>query len=405
MSKLNCRGIGVVIDDKVPLLDEESVSDAIGEIVKQLKADGISLLRYREIPPETEWDNFGTAAFLLIDWSLLSPNVGDSAKQLMNNRICDFIKVVHSKAFAPIFVFSNQDEGEIKGYLQSQGIPTEKPSSYVLVKKKEEMCELDADGNSNLIVEINKWILATPTINLLTMWGNDVLDARNKMFVEFYKKSHNWPNILWKAYENDNDDPVHGLSQVMFDNLRARMKCNLIRTPDVSPDRDSGDALTDLLSLTVMLPNDSLPSKQIGCGDLFPNGDQKFFVVVSCDCDCIIRPDESADNKFVQVVTIDDGCKRTSNIMKERFSQRYGLIHETNKSYIFPINKKCYAVKYGSHEMIKLSALDARTRLGRILPPYITDIRQRLAQWNQRVAFPKFPSELFPAVEAECENG
>lgn len=405
MGKLNCRGIGVVIDDKVPLTDEESVDDAIGEIVSQLKADGISLLRFREIPQETEWNNFGTAAFLLIDWSLLSSVAEDSAKQAMKKRICDFIKMVHNKAFAPIFVFSNQDEGEIKEYLQSQGIPTERPDSYVLVKPKAEMRELDAAGNPKLIAEINDWIQATPAIKLFTSWGNDVLAARNQMFSEFYNKSHNWPSLLWKAYKEDDDDPSQGLSQVMFDNLRGRVKCNISAMPDVASDERTIVALTDVLSLTVMLPNNLLPSEQIGCGDLFPNGDQKFFLVVSCDCDCIIRAGESADNKLVQVVTIEDGCKRTSNVMKERFTQRYGLVHETNKSYIFPIDKKCYAVKYASHAMIKFTSLNVRERLGRILPPYITDIRQRLAQWNQRVGLPKLPSELFPAVESESENG
>ena len=403
MSRLNCRGIGVVIDDQVPLSDADITDDAIGEIVKQLTSDGISLLKYREIPSESEWENFRTAAFLLIDWSLLS-GVGDSAEQIMKNRICDFIKAVHNKAFAPIFVFSNQDGDEIKRFLQDRGIPTEKPGSYVLVKPKVEMQELHAAGIPKLFAEINDWIQATPAIRLFTAWGNDVLMARNQMFVEFYNKSHNWPSLLWKAYKDDNDDPVHGLSQVMFDNLKARVKCRLVEMPEVTPDEKMLVALTDLLSLTVILPNDSLPSEQIGCGDLFQNGDQKYFLVVSCDCDCIIRTDESVDDKFVQVVTIDDGCKRTSNIMKERFSQHYGLVHETNKSYIFPINKKCYAVKYASHSMVKLTSLDVRTRLGRVLPPYITDIRQRLAQWNQRVGFPKLPVELFPAVERECIN-
>lgn len=266
MGKLNCRGIGVVIDDKVPLSDEESVDDAIGEIVSQLKADGISLLRFREIPPEAEWNNFGTAAFLLIDWSLLSSVAEDSAKQAMKNRICDFIKAVHDKAFAPIFVFSNQDGDEIKRFLQGRGIPTEMPGSYVLVKPKVEMRELDATGNPKLIAEINDWIQATPAIKLFMSWGNDVLMARNQMFAEFYNKSHNWPSLLWKAYEEDDDDPSQGLSQVMFDNLKARIRCSLSDIPDVHiSGGDDSSALIDVLALTVMLPKDALSPNQLGC--------------------------------------------------------------------------------------------------------------------------------------------
>lgn len=373
MSKLNCRGIGIVIDDQVPFVDEDNAAvsgsiDAVGtaknagaentkdlicDIVKKLKEDGVPLLRCREIPNHEEWDNLGNVAFMLIDWALINPGVAvedssddeDSSDEvdvditLLAKSICEFIKSFHRKAFAPIFVFSNQENEEIKKALTDNGIVVDVPGAYVLVKPKQEMAELDADGTPKLFKEINNWIQTTPTIKLFTSWGNDVLMARNQMFAEFYNKSHNWPSLLWKAYEEDDDDPSQGLSQVMFDNLRGRVKCNISEMPEVAPDERTIVALTDLLSLTVMLPNNSLPSKQIGCGDLFPNGDQKFFLVVSCDCDCIVRKDESADNKLVQVVTIDDGCKRTSNAMQERFSKRYGLLHKTNKSYIFPIEK------------------------------------------------------------------
>ena len=438
MSKLKCQGIGIVIDDQVPFFEEDNIAgnnvsdegagknkvseskqDLICDIVRNIREDGMPLLRYREIPQPNELDNLSNVAFMLIDWALINPRVAvegssddeDSSDEvdvditLLAKPICQFIKSFHSKAFAPIFVFSNQENEEIKEALRDNGIVVDVPEAYVLVKPKQEMAELDADGTPKLFNEINNWIQATPTIKLFTSWGNDVLAARNQMFAEFYSKSHNWPSLLWKTYAEDDDDPSQGLSQVMFDNLRGRVKCNISEIPEVASDERTIVALADLLSLTVMLPNNSLPSEQIGCGDLFPNGEQKFFLVVSCDCDCIIRNGETADNKFVQVVTIDDGCKRTSNVMKERFIKRYGLIHEANKSYLFPINKKCYAVKYASHSIIKLAELSTRTRLGRVLPPYITDIRQRLAQWNQRVGFPKLPAELFPAVGSDCSNG
>ena len=50
--------------------------------------------------------------------------------------------------------------------------------------------------------------------------------ARDKMFADFYSKSHNWPMLLWNAYKDDGDDPAHGLSDLMFDNLRARVHCD-----------------------------------------------------------------------------------------------------------------------------------------------------------------------------------
>ena len=405
MSKLNCHGIGVVIDDKVPLSEDEQTGDAICEIVEQLHSDGISLLKYREIPAQGEWDNFGNVSFLLIDWSLLpsivgDTAVGDTANKKMKKKICDFIKTIHSKAFAPIFVFSNQDETEIKRYLRDNGIEVDVPNAYVLVRPKSEMNALEENDTPKLFSEINKWIQATPAISLFATWGNEILAARNQMFAEFYSKSHNWPSLLWKAYKYDNDDPAYGLSQVMFDNLKGRVRCNISEMPDVAHDERVQASLKDVLSLTVMLPASTLPENQIGCGDLFKKGSGKFLLVVSCDCDCIIHNGESAESTFVQVVKVDDGCTPENEKMKERFSKDFGLLHQANKSYLFPIGGKCYCVTYSSFKMMKLSEFDMGKRVGRVLPPYITDIRQRLAQWNQRVGFPKLPIELFTAVQA-----
>ena len=424
MSKLNCRGIGVVIDDRVPLVDEEDISendggeengsaknadaenkkDLICDIVRELKEDGISLLKYRELPPKSEWDNFGAVAFVLIDWSLLAEGVGGAAKKLMVKQICDFIKAIQGKAFAPIFVFSNQDDAEIKDALKKSQIETDVPGAYVLVKPKAEMNALGDDGSPKLFNEINKWILATPAIRLFTTWGNDLLTARNKMFAEFYDKGHNWPSLLWKAYQDDNDDPAHGLSQVMFDNLKARVRCDLPEMPMVKHDEKSLIALRDVLALTVMLPAVVLPKNQIGCGDLFTIKSGKFWLVVSCDCDCIVHDGESAETIRVQVVQVDSGCSPKSTTMRKRFSKDFGLVHQSNQSYLFPINGKCYCVSYPSFSMIQLSQLNVDKRVGRILPPYITDVRQRLAQWNQRVGFPKLPSELFPLVDSSASN-
>lgn len=436
MGKLNCRGIGVVIDDKVPLVGEEDISendgveengsasnadaennkkDLICDIVKELKKDGVPLIRYREIPRPNEWDNLVNVAFMLIDWALINPNLAvedssddeDSSDEvdvditLLAKPICQFIQSVHRTAFAPVFVFSNQDEGEIKRTLTENGIVVDVPDAYVFVRPKQEMVKLDVDGNIKLFNEINKWILATPAIRLFATWGNDVLTARNQMFAEFYDKGHNWPSLLWKAYKDDNDDPAHGLSQVMFDNLKARVRCDLPEMPNVEHDEKSLTALKDVLALTVMLPTSVLPESQIGCGDLFTIKSGKFWLVVSCDCDCIVHAGESAESTFVQVVKVDGGCKPESIKMKARFSKTFGLLHQSNQSYLFPIQGKCFSVVYSSFSTMPLSQLSVSKRIGRVLPPYITDVRQRIAQWNQRVGFPKIPAELFPSVETD----
>ncbi len=433
MGKLNCRGIGVVIDDKVPFVDEEDIlendavvdngrannpetenkKDLICDIVRKLKEDGVPLVRCREIPKPNEWDNLVNVSFMLIDWALINPNVAvedssddedssndvDVDNEVLVKPICQFIKSVHRTAFAPIFIFSNQDDDGIKRALLDNGIVVDVPNAYVFVKPKQEMVELDADGTPKLFTEINQWIQATPAIQLFTSWGNDVLTARNQMFAEFYDKGHNWPSLLWKAYKDDNDDPAQGLSQVMFDNLKARVRCDLTGMPNVEHDEKSLMALRDVLALTVMLPAAVLPENQIGCGDLFETASdemgQRYYLIVSCDCDCVSHSDQNDTKQYIQILEVNHPLLQNDSKMRERINPDRGYKHKATESYLFPIDGMCFKVNYRSLKFFPKEDFDFAKRKGRVLPPYITDIRQRLAQWNQRVGFPKLPPELF----------
>lgn len=403
MHKLNCRGVGLVIDDKA--LDEKT-DDPICVIVSQLTDDGIPLLRYRELPTEIQFENLHGLAFVLVDWSLLSSDAGAAAKAVMEDRICDFITKFHTECFAPVFVFSNQDENEIKQALKKRKIEVDSPNAYVLVRSKSEMQELDAQKVPKLFAEINKWICATPTIRLLTTWGYDLTVARDKMFVDFYQKSHNWPMLLWNAYKEDGDDPTHGLNDIMFGNLRARMQGDLL-LEEIAPTKleaSDVEAVVDVLGLTVMLPSHALPCGQVGCGDLFEiapkeGEDEQFELVVSCDCDCIVRDGESANSKIIQLVTVDKPILPGNPKMRnQRYDKEYGLAHKAAENYLFPIKGKCFRVWYRGISTKPLSELKIEKRIGRILPPFITDVRQRVALWHQRVGLPKLPNAIFKGV-------
>ena len=406
MRKLNCRGIGLVIDDKA--LDEKT-DDPICLIVSQLADAGIPLLRYRELPTAIQFENLHGLAFLLVDWSLLPSNAGDEAKAAMETAICKFIKEFHAECFAPVFIFSNQDEDEIKQVLKKRTIEVDSPNAYVLVRSKSEMQELDDQQVPKLFAEINKWICATPTIRLLTTWGYDLSSARDKMFVDFYGKSHKWPVLLWNAFAGDGDDPVHGINSVLFDNLRARLRCEF--SLDCSQDQKLSDedvsALSQVLGVTVMLPNDSLPRDQVGCGDLFrcltDEGSEVYELVVSCDCDCIVRNVKTEDIR-IQVLKVDSPVKASDQKMRDRIQgekvkgkgwSSYKLKQHPASQYLFPLNGKCFCARFKTLEIRSLSELSIADRVGRILPPYITNLRQRLALWNQRVGLPKLPDEMF----------
>ena len=177
------------------------------------------------------------------------------------------------------------------------------------------------------------------------------------------------------------------------------------------------DVLRGILELSVVIPNDSLPSLQLGCGDLFRKKD-KYILVISCDCDCINhakRPSESSANVVVcdetgpyvlqqnqdtrSPVAVLNGSRVTTKTFensKKIFTVKYGFAQPRDRAYLFPVDGgRCLSFQFGSLGMRTVTEIENEgfKRIGRVCAPYITDIRQRNAQWLQREGFPKIPKE------------
>lgn len=409
MSESTLRGVGVVIDDHI---SSTSTADEIVTISRELEKSGIPLVKYEKLPAESVIANLGSVAFVLLDWDLGSTRRtklptgvragrGMEASQEIQN--ANFIKTLQAEYTFPIFIFSNQGLTDIKGVLERAGIDFS-DGSGIFIHAKSSLTGT-ASGTSKLFQAIDKWYEKNPSAYVLSRWRARVETAQNQMFKDFHKENQMWPLPLWKTYADDKDDPDRGISELLFKNFQGRFSKIGLEGPKLSKSIPSGeyrDSLRKILSLSIAIPETSLEGQAWGCGDLLKKGSD-YALLISCDCDFISHNDGEdpmvlriGGNKVAEASLTD--CK------KGIYSPEYGKLNRPmHCAYLFPaIEGKCLRFDFAKARMESITTIRNLKfkRIGRVTSPYITDIRQRFAQWIQREGFSRLPPELVAAGNA-----
>ena len=427
------RGVGVVIDDHV--FDNVRPIDNAGEdaqtgsqyesgnvipqnddilpIVAALEKEGLPLVKYDKIPECTKEiiSNIANASFLIIDWDLTKKVVGQDGSfsdedvlmaevrggaglESQNvDLVIKFIKQFRKCSAAPVLVFSKQGVDEIVTKLdESLG---KKISAEIIVKRK-------SDVKDAVVCMMEDWVRNVPSIYVLKLWSNACTEAQVRMFREFRDKDVSWPVALYDAYKLDRDVPSRALTELLLLNMRGRMADMPIVEKYMHPKERNADkrAVSSVLELGVLIPDASLPKKQIGCGDLYKK-DRRYFLVLSCDCDCIVHeqgkkqktPDD-LDLVLLEGTALSDDRLRKGAKDGSIFSEDTGFVRPMNLAYLYPVDSgKCVRFYFKRMTIGTIGEIKKKGfgRVGRVTAPYITDIRQRNSQWIQREGFPKIP--------------
>ena len=397
------RGIGVVIDDHVR---STSTADEIVAISSELEKSGIPLVKYEKLPAENVIANLGSVAFVLLDWDLCSTRkvklaagvrVGSGIEASQEKQNVNFIKSLQAEYTFPIFIFSNQGLTDIKSVLERAGIDFSEGSGIFIHAKSSLIGKVA--GASKLFQSLDKWYEKNPSAYVLSKWKARVEAAQNQMFKDFHVENQMWPLPLWKTYDDDKDDPDRGISELLFKNFQGRFSKIGLEGSKLSKSIPSGeyrDSLRKILSLSIVIPETSLEGQAWGCGDLLKKGSD-YALLISCDCDFISHNDGEdpmvlriGGNKVAEASLTD--CK------KGIYSPEYGKLNRPmHCAYLFPaIEGKCLRFDFAKARMESIATIRNLKfkRIGRVTSPYITDIRQRFAQWIQREGFSRLPPEL-----------
>lgn len=392
-------GIAIIIDDKIK---KEDSNDLILKIRDQLKENNISILEYEDLPADSEIQNFKNISFILLDWELFErPEKGMQMDEtpFINNNI-KFLKEFEKVSFTPVFIFSNQSPDSIIRKLSDEGLYNEDSNNYIFIKQKQDL--LSDDDDNLLFTEIENWLKATPSIYVLKEWECSLNNAKRDLFWSFYGINHNWPSVLSKTFSGDGSDVNYELGNFIYKNISARTKQITFDDDILNKDDEniSKEDIRSVLEAERFIKNDVLPEMPF-TGDLFVyevdiNGssENRYYLNIRPECDIAIRLGGTGnpDLYCLKGCVINESRINSNNEDKILF-EKGSFIEKSNNTYIpFIADGKIIEFFFKEIKIKKWNAIKD-TRIGRLLPPYVTMVQHRYAFYLQRQGLPAIPEK------------
>lgn len=371
-------------------------------------------------------------------------------KEYQENVVIEFLSEVNNNVFVPIFLFTSKHIDTIKDSLVKAGLwQSEEKKNRIFIKAKNEV-----NTDEELFKTMEMWLKDMSSAYVLKEWERHARKAINDMFLDMYNRSPFWVEILWKMMKKDAIEYQYEFGEFLTRSLCNRMeKCEFeeeiisgdceVDNPTKESEEDSNEeeiaaeelVLSELLCVLegeryIAYKLDEQP-KQFYTGDLFKKG-SKYYLNIKAQCDLARKPnpelyliegkvlkDEEIYTGAIQLTT--DRYLDFGNGQKESLAGIEEIC--ANEEKLRLINDKMYnhgnktllkdgafiekansvivgciagkrAIQFNLYLIIK-KPLDLGDRIGRVLPPYITRIQQRCAQFIIREGIMPVPEELF----------
>lgn len=402
-------GIAIIIDDKIK---KEDSQDLILKIRDQLKENHISILEYEDLPDNSEICNFKNISFILLDWQLFEtpePGMPIDETLFINNNII-FLKEINKFVFTPVFIFSNQSPDSIIRKLSDEGLYNEDSNNYIFIKRKQDI--LSVDDTNLLFTEIENWLKETPSMYVLKEWEHSLNKAKRDLFWSFYETNHNWPSVLQKTFTDDGSDVNYELDNFIYKNITARTE-QITFDDDILNQEDDNISKKDIrkiLEAERFIKKGVLPPDIPFTGDLFEyevdvNGsiEKRYYLNIRPECD--IARQKNPKLYCLECRILDEQRINSGNNDQISFNEG-NFIEKSNNTYIpFIDDGKIIEVRFRNLKIFKwkekpknengneIDKMFKETRIGRLLPPYITKVQQRYSFYLQRQGLPAIPEK------------
>ncbi len=378
-------GIAVVIDDEFRETCKGS-KDSIFQIVRDIEC-GWEMPFYRtpKIPPDGYSDSLlRSASFVLLDWKLWQSDSPELEKDGIEENI-KFLKKT-KEYFIPVFIFTNEDPSDVVDKLPGELYDAEKSeSSFIFIKRKSELAQ-----KSDIFDSIEEWIERNASVYALKAWEGEFYESKRALFSSMYTKSPDWPKVFWKSYEDDGVDPGSSLADLINDNLSGRFRTGIFEK-DILGSEFSDVSRKDmrlLIQEASFVGRENLSDDEIRSGDLFGLSQGKYLINIRPDCDCI--PRESVKD----ILDVELYCLEGKKIREKELCESYEKGHFKERvweSISFSLHEgKTIRFDFRKLEKKKFSDIKDK-RVGRLIHPYITRIKQRYAFYLQREGLPRIP--------------
>lgn len=398
------NGVAVVIDNGIgpPPSGEENIN----KIIKKIQDRGIPTTEFKDLDSAEKCSkNFLTVNFIILDWKMVSApegtptgvQAGQELLEAAKLKNVEFIKKLKEYCFAPIFIFTNENQADIEAdilaKLRQAGLYFDQEGrDYIYVRNKTDILQDD-----KLFTEIDQWINKTPSIYVLKSWDKEFLKAKNEIFWDLYNKSNgSWPKVIWEHCDEENEVPHSCINEVIFQLISSKITLKdldktkvttLNKNPDLKEMKD--------IYRRVMFQNGELCNCQldgIKPGDIFKDNNT-YYLNIRPECDTVEgRTGTSCEVYLIKGKKVADA--EVDKLSKEQYFPEMGLTTKVNEVFIWLLEGDGL-VKFSFREVEpkKFSDFKAK-RLCRLLPPYITNIQQRFSSYLGRFGIPRLPKAI-----------
>lgn len=392
-------GVGVIVDDQV--FSEEG-ADGIVKIKANLEAKNIPLALF-EMPPETETvKHFGHVNFVILDWDFFGGSGGVNLSASGNDARIDFLRDLRAVCFTPVFILSHLTEDEIKRVLIDNGLYEQAKTGTNWIFVHDKAALVGHDG-SKLFATIEKWLEQTVSIYVLKIWQREVSRATRDLCWDFQNADAGWPAIFWKSYEDDKSDPPSEMADLLMRNLQSRMgRCAFDRRvvaegrPDAAP-----ESVRRVIEAERFVPQDRLAADIAYTGDLYKevrDGAEKYYLNIRAQCDLLRKKEKDRECYCLKGAVLDPASVDCYHSDIEQFQDKPSAA--------------TVAGVYGG-KILRFNFVDLKIRpwlemkpfrVGRLLPPFITNIQQRYAHFMHRQGIPRTPASMIAAVQPKAKE-
>ena len=432
-------GIAVIVDNEI-----DNSSSSIHKIKKLIEGKNIPVLTFPEIPSQDIIPALSGAAFVVLDWDYTDGKIqieeGDRIQipetlaETEESRLISFITQLLKELFVPAFIFTEKSKEMIIDRLKDADLWQEDRPNRIFVKQKDEV-----DTEDELLSAITEWVKEMPSVYVLKEWSLAAKKAQNSMFNELYSYSPNWTQIIWNMLKADSRD-----NQREFGDFITKQLVNRILDYSFEEEMINSDKPVSVDELLGVVEGEryiryTQSQNQAYTGDLFYDSDEDaYYLNIRAQCDLarndnpvlyLIKGKELTDE---DIVTEDIKLTSEKNLHFSTGScfslERLGEICQ-NEEELISINnrfrayrnaaffsngniigkkseiiitcvagKKALKFRLDIHKTIKYNQMKDKL-IGRVLPPYITQIQQNCANHITREGIMPTPKEIFEKID------
>ena len=425
-------GIAVIIDDEI-----DDPGSSINQIKNILAESNIPVLTFNRIPSEEIIPSLSSASLIILDWDYFHENidnidniVGEIDSRIIKPavlgdeeeaRLISFIRKLLKSIFAPVFIFTSKPIDDIQSKLVDESLYfTDKPNR-LFIKSKNEVATEDA-----LFDTLENWLKESPSAYVLKVWNKTIVETHNNTFIELYNCSPNWVKLIWETIKNDSIESQEEFGAFLTKNIVNHIKEYEFNEEilDRSIDGSNENDIIKIIENERFIYYDDQPN-QVYTGDLFKESGGKYFLNIRAQCD-LSRPDNrtgeydpvlfgvegkaiknkdiissdirlTSEGKLVfenqEPFSLDqlrEICRNDAELIgfnnnfrrfrNKVFFQNGTFIGRSDKIIICCINgERILQFDLDLHHRLFSEVKDKR--VGRILPPYITQIQQKCSAY------------------------